>query len=279
MPVSCYAATWFHGDPCTADTCDTDYDECLHGAVDADADGYPAAEVDGTTCTGGTDCLDDLATAFPGAPVVECSELDNDCNANADEDNDGDGHVALGCGGDDCHDDDALVFLGECSGVNECCDGCFQVNGCWIDPTTGYMWQDVPMDGHTTWDLAAAYCALLSLAGHGMGEWHLPTISELRTLVRGCPATAPGGACGLTDACLDEVCNSADCNGCAYLGGPRADGYYLDPVLQAEFGMYWSSSSCTSNPTYAWRLCSFDAGVSWFSKDDTSMVRCVRPGS
>ncbi len=265
-------------DPCTADRCDLDYDECAHDPVDADGDGYAASSVSGTECTGGTDCLDDLATAYPGAPIVECSGLDNDCNGHADQDDDGDGHVSYLCAsGDDCDDTDAVVLVGECAGVNDCCDGCWQRNGCWLDPTTDLMWEDPPSEGIMTWDSAVSYCAALSLAVHGAGEWRLPTISELRTLVRGCPATEDGGACGVTDACLDDPCNH-DCGCGSVMGGPGADGCYWDPALEGGCSYYWSSSSHAADPSYAWGVGFYYAVVHVDCKDDYDSVRCVRPG-
>ncbi len=258
-------------DPCTVDSCDMDYNECVHVALDADHDGYPAMAAGGTACAGGTDCLDDLATAFPGAPAVPCSLLDNDCNGNEDEDQDGDGHADYACaGGDDCDDSDGAVLLGECTGVNECCDGCWQRNGCWTDTVSGLVWEDPPSDG------AVSYCTALSLPGHGPGEWRLPTISELRTLIRGCPATEDGGACGVTDSCLDDPC-LIDCGGCSG-GGPGVGGCFWDPALEGTCDCYWSSSSHAAYPSYAWFVYVYGAVVGLYDKGDYHYVRCVRPG-
>ncbi len=109
-------------DPCTVDACDTDYGTCGHAPVDEDGDGYPAAEVGAATCPGGTDCMDDLATAFPGAPAIACSALDNDCNGRADLDDDGDGHEDAACGGDDCDDADPAAHPGGAPGCSGTAD-------------------------------------------------------------------------------------------------------------------------------------------------------------
>lgn len=63
------------------------------------------------------------------------------------------------------------------------------------------------------WEEAITYCA--ELEEDGLTDWRLPTISELRTLVRNCDKTAPGGSCGITDECTQHSsCWSADCSGC-----------------------------------------------------------------
>ena len=91
--------------------------------------------------------------------------------------------------------------------------------GFWIDETSGLVWQDPPRDSVGTgvdfW-AAADYCA-----GLGDGGWRLPDINELRSLIRGCPATELGGECAISDPeCLD-ISNPAcwneigPCEGCA----------------------------------------------------------------
>ncbi len=157
-------------------------------------------------------------------------------------------------------------------------DGSGVYAGCWVDPTSGLVWEDPPMAGMLTWDSAVSYCSSLSLDGHGAGEWHLPTISELRTLIRGCAATEDGGACGVTDACLDSSCQGPECYECSYLGGPGAGGCYWDPALEGACSAYWSSSSHAADPSFAWFVHFDFAFVVSGGKVFDRYVRCVRPG-
>ncbi len=265
-------------------------DAASDGTIDTTDTAGDAADT--ATDTPAQDTAGDEATDTPAE--AECA-TDGDCDdadpctsdrcdldtgecANDPLDADGDGHVDILCGGDDCSDDDSSTFLGECAGVNDCCDGCWQRNGCWVDPTTDLMWEDPPSGGYSNWDEAVAYCDALSLAGHGAGEWHMPTISELRTLVRGCPATEDSGACGVTDACLVDAC-SHDCDGCSDWGGPGASGCYWDPALEGVCSLYWSSSSHELFTSYTWYVLFDGAFILYYSKSQVCSVRCVRPGS
>ncbi len=152
--------------------------------------------------------------------------------------------------------------------------------GGWYDPVSGLCWQDPgPVDPYN-WDGASAYCTGLSLGGHGPGSWRLPTIGELRSLIRGCPATETGGTCGVTDACLGEGCWNAACDGCSGLG-PGAGGMYWPAGLGSPvYGLYgyWSSSSYSGSSSYAW-LVPFNFGnVSRADKASSINVRCIRRG-
>jgi hypothetical protein len=121
------------------------------------------------------------------------------------------------------------------------------------------------------WADAKTYCQ--NLAG---GGWRLPTISELRTLIRGCAGTQTGGACGVTDSCLSySSCWSDPCNGCDPGAGPD-DGNYGPAQLTGNGNWYWSSSAVADGDSHAWDV-NFDGGdVYGYPTDYDSYVRCVR---
>jgi hypothetical protein len=78
--------------------------------------------------------------------------------------------------------------------------------------------------------------------------WRLPTISELRTLVQNCHATATGGDCKVTDDCLDSWdCRDSSCHGCpSDSSDPGKYSVFGDP------GELWSSSVQPGSTSYAW---------------------------
>jgi len=126
-----------------------------------------------------------------------------------------------------------------------------------------------------TWEAAKAYCDNWSLDGHD--DWRLPTISELRSLIRGCDFTVTGGACNITDDCLDSTCwNYPGCNGCDPLAGPGSGGAYWPPEMSGKIGCDWSSSPLPdSDVDYAWRVCFEEGGVDSGGFTD-NLARCVR---
>lgn len=111
----------------------------------------------------------------------------------------------------------------------------------WIDPATGLTWQVSPTGGSMEWQAAKFHCAALSLGGSS--DWRLPTIGELRSLIRGCPATQKDGSCGATDSCLTHSCWNDPCKGCSNRVGPGPDGAYWPPELPGTVTGYWSSSA------------------------------------
>jgi len=153
----------------------------------------------------------------------------------------------------------------------------------WVDPTTGYEWQVAPSDNNGygfTWQEAIDYCKGLDLGGHQ--DWHLPTISELRTLIRGCPATQTGGSCGVTDDCLEPSCRDDSCYDCEANKGPGPDGVYgpsqLNWLQPDYWNLYWSSSSVASHYYNAWYVY-FDYGLlDYYDQVHYNDARCVRSG-
>lgn len=164
----------------------------------------------------------------------------------------------------------------------------------WTDPATGLTWQMPSAVREMNWQEAIDYCAGLYLDGDG---WRLPNIDELRTLVRGCPATEPRGSCGVTDSCLelwtcyadDPDSSTSSCGGC------MDGGCNWDPALfyegETNCGPAYLSSSTyhaivpdTGEPTpddglYAWVLSYGGAFVSFHPKTGpgaATRVRCVR---
>ena len=111
---------------------------------------------------------------------------------------------------------------------------------------------------------ACTYCRDLNEGG--FTDWYLPSIDDLRTLIRHCSSTMPGGACGVTDSCFTSDCYTEACNGCNY-------GYYTysvfgdENILQSSYGVGIGSGD-------VWGV---DFEVGRIVKYGTSgCVRCVR---
>ena len=111
------------------------------------------------------------------------------------------------------------------------------------DTTTGLMWQRSSNGETRTWEKALSYCEDLSLAGRS--NWRLPNIRELESIV--------------DDNCWDPATNPA---------------FIFDP--DTDFSKYfWSSSTHSFSPTYAW-LVAFHVGfVGYEHKGANYYTRCV----
>ena len=144
----------------------------------------------------------------------------------------------------------------------------------WADSTSGLTWQLTSSSDYMTWDDAKTYCSNLSLAG---GGWHLPTISELRSLIRGCDATELGGVCGVADGWTESDCWSDPCGGCGYLEGPGSGGAYWPDGMSGEIEWYWSSSPVADDGLHAWYVGFFygDVDNGYVGRND-GRARCVR---
>ncbi|MCK9464020.1 MAG: DUF1566 domain-containing protein [Proteobacteria bacterium] len=150
----------------------------------------------------------------------------------------------------------------------------------WYDCATGLCWQN-PSTCHAEEDLSDARERCEGLDDGGETDWRLPSVDELRGLIRGCEATAPGGACGITEGSSTSELDGS-CDGCGFRCGPGADGLYLDPAL--DDNDYYSRTYWTTSIDASWKIpvawtVNFEYGrVSPAPVDDVWLksVRCVR---
>jgi hypothetical protein len=93
------------GSSCTVERCDEALGGCTSDRLDADADGFPAANVLGTRCAGGTDCDDMRSDVRPDAAETCGNMRDDDCNPATSD-------VCTGPTGDVCASARPLTFTG-----------------------------------------------------------------------------------------------------------------------------------------------------------------------
>lgn len=126
------------------------------------------------------------------------------------------------------------------------------------DTSTKLMWQKctaptagtscvTPLPELYIWDDALAYCNGLTLGGHG--DWRLPNVKELQSLLDVNKTTAPN----------------------------INTGYFPD----TQMNYYWSSTTSAGTQDYAWyvnfNLVSYQFVItSGLNKKGTNFVRCVR---
>jgi Protein of unknown function (DUF1566) len=200
-----------------------------------------------------------LLLAFPAcfewSPKEDEESEDDDDDAMDDEESEDDDDVPGDSDDDAVDDDDASGDV-------------------WEDSTSGLMWQNASNCCYG-WSEAQSYCQNLNLSSYE--DWRLPSISELRSLIRGCDATETGGSCGVADSCLNRSCRDNSCTECSE-GGDATDGCCWPSQLKGECSsyLYWSSSAVADYNNLVW-IVGFDYG----HVDDTYVntyggVRCVR---
>ena len=146
----------------------------------------------------------------------------------------------------------------------------------WTDPKSGLTWQVTPTGGSMKWSKAKEHCGGVAPSGHT--NWRLPTISELRTLIRGCPDTVPGGACKVTESCLssNSCWDKGACWSCSNEDGP-ADGCYWPDEMHGPCSWYWSSSPVEDHDDLAWYVYFFSGYVGNLGVyGGVGSVRCVQ---
>jgi hypothetical protein len=136
------------------------------------------------------------------------------------------------------------------------------LNGAVTDNLTGLVWlKNADCNGPKPWAAAVTWAAALASGSCGLndgsvaGQWRLPTIKELSSLVHlGFYAPAVPNTVGT---------------------GRWAAG---SPFTGVQSGYYWSSTANASNPNYAWFVYLYDGSVNAFDKTRNYVVWPVRGG-
>jgi len=145
----------------------------------------------------------------------------------------------------------------------------------YVDSNTRLHWQvnvdRGPIDEYS----AESYCQSIG--------WRLPTISELRSLIRGCATTVTGGSCEITNECNSfDHCNTG-CQPCATGSGPD-NGCYWPNQLQGTCSYYWTSTVDTFDTRSNWMVGFRNAQINSHLKGGSTndegshshYVRCVK---
>lgn len=169
-----------------------------------------------------------------------------------------------------CYDDN-IYWYDSCGNKESLKENC--VFGCeagkcktdpnerWKDYDTGLSWS-IASPGTVTWDESIGFCNELG------DNWRVPTISELRTLIRDCSGTVTGGECAVTDSCLNNSCYGDACS-CSN----SFAGYSKIP---GDLEQYWSSSVNTVDSSIAFFVLYMDGGIYADSKTQKIKGMCVR---
>ena len=300
----------------TCDGVDNDCDGLTDEGFDPDGDGVVDClddDDDGDGDPDDTDCAP-LNPDIHAAADEICDGLDNECDGETDENSsticeDGDAcNGILTCVSGTCTQTTAPVvcaaldechIAGTCNPATGLCSnptGTEMVdngNGTVTDPATCLVWEKTPSaDTFQMCTTQMDYYACLSenrpaekhckaKDGGSIGNgWRLPTISELRSLVKGCAATVTGGTCNVSDGgCLAWSCRDSSCNGCSSGGGTGENNYYIVGILSnSGHSRFFSSSLAAASSDDAWGVYFDDGRVHADYVNFGKGVRCVRSG-
>ncbi len=145
------------------------------------------------------------------------------------------------------------------------------------DPKSDLCWENPYSSQVYAWSDAVSYCENLVV---GISDdWRMPTITELRSLVRGCSVTEEGGDCPVSEDSPESEMLLAECDGCDEHMGPGNAGCYWDEELMGDCDVrFFSSSEIADMTSYVFYLYYDWAGIHSGSKTSADYVRCVRDG-
>ena len=152
-----------------------------------------------------------------------------------------------------------------------------------IDHVTGYIWQKGQSTEKLTYEQAVSYCDNLVI--NDITHWSIPTIDQLRTIVRGCPNTMTGGKCPISEACANSyTCRPSDyCDGCQEKKDKTAyleQGIWDTTDIKISSIIYYSSTIETDGKITVWGLQISNAVLfAGNSKDNinaAAYVKCIK---
>lgn len=158
----------------------------------------------------------------------------------------------------------------------------------WYDEVTGLSWWlDIPKEKMNFYPDASSYCSKIS------SSWKVATVSQLRSVIRGCPKTESFGECPVVDQCPSNKLSNPECadsekcltTGCQVGEGPN-NGCYLAAELSGPCGDYWSYSMIMDDTSnyYLWYVDFKDGSIRTSpyqisgSSTDVHYVLCVKVG-
>lgn len=173
-----------------------------------------------------------------------------------------------------CEGDEDCTPLGLMCRAHECVAGIVdRGDGTLADSRTSLMWAKAFVEGD--WDACRAACGDSALAGYG--DWRLPTIDELRTLVVGCAAIEPGGACAAREGCENESqCFNAACESCQGGQGTGANGCYMDGPFDRPCEWNWSETVVPWEDGGRYKLGFYDGQIHVGERSSAYGTHCVR---
>jgi hypothetical protein len=147
----------------------------------------------------------------------------------------------------------------------------------YTDARSGLVWRMLPGGESLSLSDAASQCQGLVYADRG--DWRLPTIDELRTLVTGCDGTQTGGACPAAAGCGPAFgnCLDAPCWACTPRSGPGPDGCYATSGLFAGCPTLWSATPTPWTGGFGFAVAFASASVGPRVLTDPAGAACVHP--
>ena len=136
-----------------------------------------------------------------------------------------------------------------------------------VDLRQRRLWQRGASKRKLTWGAALSYCKKLEL--DGLKGWKMPTILQLKGLLRGC---ASPGKCG-------HFKSGISCRHCRDNSGPGDNGWFMQRGAwhNPKYPWFWASTPHASYKGYHYSMFFAGAYINYYKNSEPYHARCFRP--